>query len=202
MYLFSMSGLPKSHKFIFLVIDMSLFANKQTIAFVSLDFAVYPMISLFSGRYLYKKSSAFFTAKMLVSSRQLSRALMTTVSICGQYFKMFSLLFLVYVDSSLDSLSFSSTLGESLSGRLFTIYPSSFLTVPVYSQKVSSSSLSSYWSPFPIFKDKYFNPGTLQLVDLVMAIQMDSMNIYYPRSSFLEIRSKKDVTSLTKGSCI
>lgn len=74
-----MSGLPKSHKLIFLVIDMSLLDNRHTIALVNLDLALSPMISLFKGKYLYKKSSEFFTANTFVSYKQHKSALMTTV---------------------------------------------------------------------------------------------------------------------------
>ncbi len=113
-----MSGLPKSHKLIFLVIDMSLLDNRQTIALVSFDLALSPMISLFKGRYLYRKSRAFLTARTFGSYKQHKSALMTTVSMCGQNRNIFSLLFLEIVDSSFTSFILSSVFGSYASGSV------------------------------------------------------------------------------------
>ncbi len=117
-YLFSISGLPKIHKLIFLVIDMSLFDKRQTMALVSFDLALSPTISLFKGKYLYKKSSAFFTARTFESYKQHKSALITTLYMWGQKRNIFSLLFLVTVDSSLTSFILSYVFGCYKSGSL------------------------------------------------------------------------------------
>lgn len=114
---------------------------------------------------------------------------------------MFYLLFFDKVDSSLTYFIFSSVLGSCSSDSLFICSPVYCFAV-VSSQKVSYSSLSYSWSPLPIFWDRNFNAGTLQVADLTIEIQIDSTRIYSPRSSFLARSSIKDVTSLTSGSCI
>jgi hypothetical protein len=114
---------------------------------------------------------------------------------------MFYLLFFDNVDSSLTYFIFSSVLGSYSSDSLFMCSPVYCFAV-VSSQKVSYSSLSYSWSPLPIFCERNFNAGTLQVADLTIEIQMDSMRIYSPRSSFLARSSINEVTSLTSGSCI
>ncbi len=126
---------------------------------------------------------------------------MTTVSICGQNLKIIYLLFLLAFSYLVLYFTFNYTacLGESSE----LLLGSSYYFLPLdSSQKVSYSSISYYWSPFPILFERYFNPATLHIEDLEIAIQIDSTKVLYPKIYFLEIRSKKVLTYFTRGSCI
>jgi len=67
------------------------------------------------------------------------------------------------------TFNYTACFGESSELMLGSYY---FLPLD-YSQKVSYSSISYYWSPFPILLERYFNPANLQIDDLEIAIQMD-----------------------------
>lgn len=77
LYRFSSSGLPKSQRLIFLVIEVSRLLNNHTTHLANLSLPWSCRRSLLRGRYLYRKSSPALIARMLLSSMHIIKAFIT-----------------------------------------------------------------------------------------------------------------------------